>query len=180
VPVTEQAFRKLALEDPNGLWEFHCGQARQKPGMSAAHNQTMSLLFGFLFQQLDRTQYAVRANAGHVRRSADRYYIPDVYVVPMELVLPQLGERDLETFDAPLPLVVEIWSPSTGSYDVNAKLIEYQARGDLEIWLVHPYERSVRSWARQPDGTYQETVDRGGIVRPIALPGVAVDLDALF
>jgi hypothetical protein len=45
---------------------------------------------------------------------------------------------------------------------------------------VHPYERTLTSWRRQPDGSYAETVHREGIVKPGALPGVAIDLEMLF
>lgn len=80
----------------------------------------------------------------------------------------------------PLPLVVEVSSPSTGDYDVDTKLPEYQRRGDLEIWRVHPYDHALTAWRRQPDGSYLEMGHTGGGVRPVALPGVAIDLDALF
>jgi Uma2 family endonuclease len=77
-------------------------------------------------------------------------------------------------------LVVEVWSPSTGGYDIEAKLTEYQLRGDLEIWRVHPFERTVTTWIRQLDSGYLETLHGSGVVRPVVLPGVAIDLDALF
>jgi Uma2 family endonuclease len=86
----------------------------------------------------------------------------------------------LAIFSGPLPLVVEVWSSSTGDYDVDTKLPVYQERGDLEIWRIHPYARTLTSWQRQPDGSYQETIHRGGIVTPVALPGVAIDLETLF
>ena len=122
MPISEAAFRKLALEEPN-VWELHCGVPRQKPGMTAAHNDVTTRLFGRLFQQLDEREFRVRSNAGHVRRLAENYYIPDVFVVPMDLVRPLLPQEDvLETYEAPLPLVVEVWSRSTGDYDVDAKL----------------------------------------------------------
>ena len=98
----------------------------------------------------------------------------------MELVRPHRGERGLEFYDAALPLVVEIWSPSTGGYDVNVKLAEYQRRGDAEIWLVHPYDRTVTAWRRQPEGTYAESLHTSGVIEPIALPGVRIDLDTFF
>jgi Uma2 family endonuclease len=180
MPVSEQTFRQLALEDPEGHWELSCGIPRQKPSMTAAHNEIALELAFQLRQQLRRDQFRVRQNAGHVRRSAERYYIPDVSVIPTQLVLPQLDQRTLEVYDAPLPLVVEVWSPSTGAYDVASKLIEYQRRGDREIWLVHPYERTLTTWQRQPDGSYAESLHPSGMVQPIALPGVTIDLDALF
>jgi Uma2 family endonuclease len=71
----------------------------------------------------------------------------------MEYVRPKRGSPGLEYYEQPLPLVVEVWSPSTGEYDIDSKLPEYQARGDKEIWRLHPYERTVRSWQRQPDGS---------------------------
>ncbi len=92
--------------------------------MSADHNQATSRLFGWLFQQLDPDEFQVRSNLGTVRRSSERYYVPDVHVVPIDLVRRQLGNQRLEVFVQPLPLVVEVSSPSTGDYDVETKLPE--------------------------------------------------------
>ena len=77
-------------------------------------------------------------------------------------------------------LVVEIWSPSTGTYDVDTKLSEYQQRGDLEVWRIHPYERTLTAWRRQPDGSYAMTLYDGGAIQPAALPSVTIEIDRLF
>ena len=180
MPVSEQTYLQLALEDPN-QWELHCGRLRRKPSMTAEHNRVGGELFFRLKQQLDGSQFDVRLFSGHVRRTAENYYIPAVFVIPIGLVQPLRGLRDvLEAYDAPLPLVVEVWSPSTGEYDVDAKLPEYQRRGDLEIWRIHPFDRTLTAWRRQPDGTYTESHYTGGTVQPVALPGVTIDLDTLF
>ena len=179
--VSEVAFRQIALEEPDARWELHCGSLRHKPGMTAEHNDLALRLAAHLLQQLDRDEFRVRQNSGHVRRAADRYYIPDVFVVPTTVELAQRGTQRLEVYEAPLPLVVEVWSPSTRDYDVETKLVEYQRRGDLEIWRIHPYDRTLTAWRRQPDGGYARAVYTGGVVvHPVALPGVAVDLDLLF
>lgn len=116
-----------------------------------------------------------------MRRTAENYFIPDVFVIPVELVRPLRGLRNvLEAYDAPLPLVVEVWSPSTGAYDIDTKLPEYQRRGDLEIWRLHPFDRTLTAWRRQPDGSYTENHYTGGLVQPVALPNVTIDLDTLF
>ena len=181
MPVSERTYLQLALEDPEGHWELYCGFLRRKPGMSVEHNFLTTELFIRLTQQLDRSEFDVRSNVGHVRISPQNYYIPDVYVIPMELVRPRRHRPDVvEAYDTPLPLVVEIWSPSTGDYDVDTKLLEYQRRGDLEIWRIQPYERTLTAWRRQADGSYTEAHYTGGTVRPIALPGVTIDLDTLF
>ena len=180
MPVSEATFLKRALEEPDEQWELHCGNLRRKPGMTAQHNRTMSRLFGSLLQQLDQQEFDVRGNAGHVRRSPEHYYIPDIAVIPVALVEPQLDRRALEVYADPLPLVVEIWSPSTGDYDIREKVVEYQHRGDLEIWRIHPYDRTLTAWRRQTDGSYTESTYTSGAVHPASLPGVSVDLDALF
>jgi Uma2 family endonuclease len=134
-----------------------------------------------LRSQLDRDQYIVKWNAGHMRRSESRYYVPDLIVVPTEMANRLFSEAGtVEVYREPLPLVVEVWSPSTGRLDATEKLPEYQARGDREIWLLHPYDGTLTAWIRHPDGSYRESVHRGGTVRPAALPGVSIDLDHLF
>ena len=181
MPVTEETYRRVALEDPEGNWELHRGRLREKPAMSHDHNFAMFELGYQLRSQLDPSRYEVRVNAGRVRRLDETYYIPDVFVIPIELTTSLRGRWDvLEAYDAPLPFVSEIWSRSTGDYDVDKKLPEYQRRGDLEIWRLHPYERTLTASRRQPDGTYSEVVFNGGLVQLVALPNVTIDLDALF
>jgi Uma2 family endonuclease len=178
-PVSEETYRRLALA--NTQLELHRGQLREKPGMSVEHNDVTDQLLAQLYRQLDRGEYRLRANFGRLRRSADTYYIPDVMVIPTAMVQ-ALRQRpgSLDAYRDPVPLVVEIWSPATGSYDINEKLADYQQRGDLEIWRIHPYERTVTAWRREPDGRYVETIHRHGAVQVASLPGVVIDLDALF
>jgi Uma2 family endonuclease len=179
--LSEQAYRELSLSDPQGQWELRDGQLRERPGMCVEHGDIMVILVTMLANQLDRDKYRIRAQHARLRVSSDTYYIPDVAVIPtpLEQALRQ-PPGSLDAYSAPLPLVIEIWSPSTGSYDLNEKIPGYQRRGDLEIWRVHPYERTLTTWRRQPDGAYVEAMHRNGIVHPDALPGVTLDLAALF
>ena len=103
--------------------------------------------------------------------------IPDVAVVP------QLGlteSTSLENYEGPLTFVAEVWSPSPGTYDVDTKLVEYRQRGDLEIWRIHPRERSLTAWTLEPGGGYTEQRHLHGVVPIPSLPGVVIDFDALF
>ena len=180
-PMSDEAFERLALDDPEGHWEMYCGVPRRKPAMTFEHNDVAFDLAAMLANQLDRREYRVRSNAGHVRRPTRSYFIPDVFVIPRVAFEPKRGHPDqLEAYSEPLPLVVEIWSRSTGGFDLTDKLAEYQRRGDAEIRLIHPYERTLTAWRRRPDGGYDETVITEGILRPVALPGVAIDFAALF
>jgi Uma2 family endonuclease len=179
--MSEETYQEFALGDPQGQWELSRGQLREKPGMSVDHGVVTDNLLEFLYDQLDRSEYRIRSTHARLRRSADTYYVPDIAVIPTPVVQALLEQPgSLDAYPEPLPLVVEIWSPSTGRYDINEKLPDYQARGDLEIWYVHPYERTLTARRRRLDGSYTESVYRGGIVRPESLTGVEIDLDAPF
>ncbi len=179
--ISNEAYERLALAEPDRQWELRDGHLREKPGMTAAHNELAVTLGYILLSQLDRAAYRVRIDAGRLRRPQATYFIPDVFVVPTAYVIPLMDQQDvLEVYDQPLPLVVEVWSRSTGEYDIEEKLAVYQQRGDLEIWRIHPYERTLTAWRRLPDGSYDETIHHDGVVRPTALPGIEIDLAALF
>lgn len=179
--VTTESFEQLALAQPERHWELHDGELREKPPMSYVRGDIMFELVRLLQLQLDPLAYRVRANTGHVRRSARNYYIPDVLVVPFTSSRPAVRlARAGEIYTDPLPLVIEIWSPSTGRYDVDAKIPQYRQRGDLEIWRIHPFDHTLTVWRRQPDGSYMKTLYREGMVQVETLPGVTIDLDALL
>ena len=177
----ERTLEEIMLGDPERKWEVHRGRLREKPAMTMAHNRVEMRLVLQLGPQLDFDRVDIRSDTGRVRHGPGTYYVPDVYVAP----IPGSGTiRDqpvgLEVFDEPLLLVVEVWSPSTGDYDVDEKLPAYMQRGDLEIWRLHPVELTLTAWRRQPDGDYAESVHRGGTLALSTLPDVSVDLDALF
>jgi Uma2 family endonuclease len=179
--VSEETYRRLALSDPNGRLELHHGQLREKPWMSAAHGDTLDRLAGMFYRQLDRDRFHLRIGHARLRRSAMSYYVPDIAVIPAAVAHALLERpRELDAYPDALPLVIEIWSPSTGHYDVTDKLVEYQARGDREIWYIHPYERTLTRWVRHADGIYAQSMHRSGIIHPADVPDIAIDLDELF
>jgi len=147
--------------------------------MTVKHNDVIDALYSQLNRQLDRAVYHVRTGSGRLRISTGTYYVPDLFVLPRELEQ-RLRPDALEVYEQAMPLVVEVWSPSTGDYDVEDKLREYQRRGDREIWRIHPFDRTLTAWRRQVDGTYLQSIHRAGVVDPAALPGVEIDLDRLF
>lgn len=177
---SEAEYERVVFSDPDRQWELYDGELREKPGMSLEHLDVIVQLAHLLKSQLDGRRYRVFAE-GRVRRLAATIFIPDVLVFPTALAPAFLGRPGtLAIIPDPLLLVVEVWSASTGSYDVDAKLPVYQQRGDLEIWCIHPCEKTITVWRRQPDGTYDETVYREGAVTPFALPEVTIRLDDLF
>ncbi len=179
--MSEEAYREFALSDSGGHWELVRGQLWERPGMSVTHDRVTMDLVEHLLRQLDRDHFRVSAGFARLRVSADTYYVPDVAVIPTA-IWQRLAEdpRALNAYAESLPLVVEVWSPSTGKRDIELKLPDYQRRGDAEIWFTHPFERTLTAWRRMPGGAYVETTYREGIVKPESLPMVAIDLDELF
>ncbi|MGH2617291.1 MAG: Uma2 family endonuclease [Thermomicrobiales bacterium] len=177
--MSEHEYEAFVLSGIEGSWELHDGRLVEKPGMSWKHSAIASLL-GFLLQsQLDLAEYRVFYDS-RVRRPAATIFLPDLMVVPVTYGEGIAELPVLAIFSQPLPLVVEVWSPSTGDYDVDTKIPAYRQRGDLDIWRIHPYERTLSRWVRQPEGAYAESTHHGGVVALAALPGVTIDLDRLF
>jgi Uma2 family endonuclease len=179
--VSFKTYEQLALEDTDEMWELVCGRLRTKPGMTAQHNMLGHKLPILLNRVLDETQYIAGENV-KVRVSENTYYITDVVIIPLAFWRRQVEQHPmgLEVYEEALPLVVEIWSPSTGKRDLETKVPEFQLRGDEEIWRIHPYERTLTAWHRQPDGNYTETLYREGSVPVLSLPGVTIDLAELL
>ena len=179
--ISEQTYQEFALSGAEGAWELHDGRLVEKPGVTWEHGGIIALLSHLLQLQLNWPEYQVRINEGRVRKSADTIFTPDLLVVPTAYGEPfRRRPGTLAIFSDPLPLVIEVWSRSTGDYDVDTKLPVYQQRGDLEIWRIHPYEQTLTAWRQQPDGSYQETLHRDGTIMPVALPGVTIDLNTLW
>jgi Uma2 family endonuclease len=142
----------------------------------------MARLAHQLSSQLDIDRFEVRSNTGRLSYLDETCFIPGVYVVPVELIenAPSGVSESLEVIGAPLPFVAEIWSPSTGNYDTDKKIPEYQRRGDHEIRRIRPFERSITVWTRTQSGGYQKHRFDHGPVRLFSLAEVVVDIDILF
>ena len=177
--MSEAEYREFALTAEGKLFELWNGVPRQKPPMNIMHNAVASYLGFALANQLDRRIHCVNVNGGRARCSARTYYIPDVIVIPR--VVQELYDPDaLGAYAEPLSLVVEVWSWTEEPYDFTTKLSAYRERGDEGVWFIHPYERTLTAWSRQPDGNYIEESFNPGVVPVNALPGVNIDLAKLL
>src|SRR3954449_10803960 len=141
--ISETEYDHIVSTQPDHQWELVDGHLREKPGMTWEHSDIVMWLGYLLLRQLNTDQFRVFAE-GRVRRPIATGFMPDVLVVPTEYGDEFRDRPDkLAIFSQPLSLVVEIWPRSTGTYDVEANLPEYQRRGDNEIWLIHPYEHTL-------------------------------------
>lgn len=171
-------YERLAADPQFKLVELHDGIPVEKPGMSFGHGKLIRRLSVAIGGQLDEERFTCRFNHGKLAVLDASYFIPDVMVLPVPEA--DIDDARGEIYRIPASLVIEIWSPSTGQYDQEEKLPGYMLRGDREIWLVHPHERSVTRWIRRDDAGYERTVLTGGVVTPVDLPDLTVDLDAIL
>lgn len=122
-----------------------------------------------------------------------------VYMAPFDVRLPKGGEADdrIDTVVQPDVLIVcdlskldqrgmrgapdwiaEVLSPTTASHDQIVKVPIYERAGVLEVWLVHPIDRTVTIY-RLADGRYGRptVLELRGQTPISAIPGVTIDWD---
>lgn len=117
-----------------------------------------------------------------------------VYVAPFGV---RLGEQDIvepdiifvardrfrilltDYVDGPPDIVLEVFSPSTRSKDLNEKANLYARSGVTEYWQVDPRQRSVVV-LRLSDGVYVPLPNTDDTARSAVLPGLAVHVPSLF
>lgn len=85
MPISEETYVRVALEETDETWELIDGWLRAKPGVSVAHNDVASFLSFSLQDQLDRAVFRGRINGSRLRCSCRDYYVPDVMIVPTAL-----------------------------------------------------------------------------------------------
>lgn len=98
--------------------------------------------------------------------------VPDISVFPRELV--DFSHDEIRVAEAPR-LVVEITSPSQGTFEIFRKVDRYLKHGVASCWVVEPALRTVKIIGA--DGS--ESVHHAGVITDPAT-GIEVDLDVVF
>lgn len=134
---------------------FDLLRAREKAGLGEAYHAPVDVQ---LFP--DRPSPIVQPDLIFIRAERLRIFGPDLVV----------GAPDL---------VVEILSPSTRTMDLTRKAQLYAEAGVPEYGVADPDEPSFHLYALI-DGEYREIAAEAGKVRSVVVPGLVVDLEALF
>ena len=114
--MSEQEYEAFVLSGVEGLWELHDGVLVEKPGMSWKHLDIVTELV--LSSESTRSHQVPVFAEGRVRRPTDTIFLPDVMVLPAAIRPGHQDDPGLAIFSEPLILVVEVWSQSTGDYDL--------------------------------------------------------------
>jgi Uma2 family endonuclease len=83
--------------------------------------------------------------------------------------------------DGPADLAVEVVSPESEERDRATKLIEYEAAGVREYWLVDPLRKQTYFYGLGEDGLYHlEPVSADGLYHSTVLKGLRLKIDWLW
>jgi Uma2 family endonuclease len=141
-----------------------------------------------IHQEVAGTLFASFRDAVRGRELGKVYFAPvDVRLSKHNVVEPDLVYVSRERrhivgpkfIDGAPDLLVEILSPSTLKRDREAKMRLYERFGVLEYWMVDPIARTVVAVALV-DGRYEPLPEVGGVIRSTVIPGLAIEVAALF
>ena len=171
---TEDDFYREAGEDSD--WEYLDGRIVMHSPASRQHEDLFSFLMVLLRAYLDVTRAGIVLGSRYPMRLDARWSPePDLLVVRPD-------KRHLLTrtrLEGPADLVIEIASDSDPGLDVREKLPRYRMAGIEEIWLVDPFEQTLRAETREADGYVSRTLTEGRLHSRV-LPGFWIEVAWLW
>jgi Uma2 family endonuclease len=170
----------LARPDTEPGSEYICGKVYQKPMPDDDHGALQPFLWLLIRQFLSanpigrvRTEWrCVFGPPGH-----ERVFLPDVTFATDERRA--VKGRNERTFLWTAPdLAIEVLSPDQDADNFADKLLFYLLHGVRMVWVVNPWERTVRVYRPGEDSRLLGSGDvlDGGDV----LPGFSVPVDEIF
>jgi Uma2 family endonuclease len=171
--VSKAEFLQFLQTRVNERYEYEGGLiVQQMTGGTRRHGEIAGRIYQALTRQLDRGRFVVTLDRGVDTPETVRF--ADVVVEPAD-------EPDESLATARPVLIVEVLSPSTRSYDLRIKPLEYLALPSLDAYLIASQtEPAMRVWQRGPDGGFldlpHEIEGRAASVA-IACRGLTLSLD---
>ena len=167
----------LKLPEAEGIEEVVNGEIRKMPPNKILHADTVENLADLLKASADRNTIQVRVSTFGlvIRREPLTTRVPDIAV----FVRNQVVDQDGYIHSAP-ELIVEVLSPANTRAERAEKLQDYESLGVPEVWVISPEARTVEVLSLK-DGRLRTTaLLRDGQIKPVHLPGVSVDVAAIW
>jgi Uma2 family endonuclease len=167
----------LKLPEVEGIEEVVNGEIQKMPPNKWNHARTVEQLAQLLRAQLDpeKTDVVTTVFGLVIRQQPLTTRVPDLAVFQKSRIV----ELDGYIHSAP-ELIVEVLSPANTRPERESKLKDYESLGVPEVWVVSPEARTCEVLLLK-DGRLQTTaVSREGQLRPSHLPGVAIDITAIW
>lgn len=118
---------------------------REPPSPSVAHQAIIGKLYQQIENALENSPCRVYMAPLDVRlpKTTDADDQIDTVVQPDVLIVSDLQKIDARGVRGAPDWVAEVLSTSTASYDRTVKLAAYERAGVREVWLVHPFDRTL-------------------------------------
>jgi Uma2 family endonuclease len=167
----------LKLPEAEGIEEVVNGEIRRMPPNKILHADTVENLADILWASVNRKTIQVRVSTFGlvIRRDPLTTRVPDIAV----FIRSQVVEQDGYIHSAP-ELIVEVLSPANTRAERSEKLKDYESLGVPEVWVVSPEARTVEVLSLTDGRLTTTALLREGQLKPEHLPGVAVDLAAIW
>jgi Uma2 family endonuclease len=155
---------------------------REPPAPSRPHQELVGELYHQLRLALEGKPYRCYIAPFDVRlpRSGEADELIDTVVQPDVLIVSDLSKLDDRGMRGAPDWLAEVLSPTTASHDQIIMLPTYERAGVLEVWLVHPVDRTLDIY-RLEGGRYGRPtiLELKGKTPISAFPGVSLDWDRL-
>jgi Uma2 family endonuclease len=173
-PVTFEEYR--ALPDDGPRYQLINGELFMSPAPKLLHQYVIGEFFAAINDHVRRHRLGLAMFAPYdVKLTGHTAVQPDLLFFS---TANQRAMGDDYATGAP-DLAIEVLSPSNRRIDLVLKRAIYADNGVAEYWIVDPSKRTVRVNLLH-DGRYVETTHTGGMVEFATLPGLAIDMAALF
>ena len=168
----------------NRFEEIVHGESRIMPPAIKKHNYLIRKLSKVLDRQLDENEYDVHSQGSGlgIERVPLTYRIPDLMVFRTESLRQdsaETGGNDPYIWTVP-ELIVECLSPSNRKGSVQELLADYARIAAPEVWLLDPKPPQFTSYRCESGAMQQWLATGSGLVTPLLLPNVTVDLAQLW
>jgi Uma2 family endonuclease len=168
----------------NRFEEIVHGESRIMPAPNKNHAYLIARLLTVLTRQLDDSEYQILSHGAGlgIERVPLTYRLPDLMVFRTESLDRDRAEtagNDPYIWTVP-DLIVECLSPSNRKGSILGLLADYARIAVPEVWLFDPKPHQFTSYGFESGVLKPRLATESGLMTPMLLPNVAVDLAALW
>lgn len=156
---------------------------KEPPAPSRSHQEVAGELYHQIRLALEGRRWRTYIAPFDVRlpKGSEPDDLVDTVLQPDVIVVRDLSKLDNRGMRGAPDWVAEVLSPGTTSHDRKVKIPIYERAGVLEVWLVHPIDRTLTIHRRENERYGNPVVlELKGRTAISALPGVSIDWDRLW
>ncbi|HEX3842902.1 MAG TPA: Uma2 family endonuclease [Steroidobacteraceae bacterium] len=155
---------------------------KEPPAPSRSHQELVGELYHQIRLALEGKRWRAYVAPFDVRlpKAGEPDDLIDTVVQPDVVIVRDLSKLDKRGMRGAPDWIAEVLSPATTSHDQIVKIPVYERAGVLEVWLVHPIDRTL-TIHRLENERYgiPIVVELKGRTAINALPGVSIDWERL-